>query len=117
MPVVQIKNRPDLLIGVKVHLTRCLKFYFNEHYSHKRVMCGIMTAISYINNTGGLKFDFCNRIAYNRWDFCINSVYGYEHLTSQVSLIRMVIITPGFLMMSQSCSQNQSHLGTFVKTS
>ena len=32
----------------------------------KIVMCGIMTAINYISYTGDLKFDFCNRIAYNR---------------------------------------------------
>lgn len=31
-------------------------------------MGGIMTAINYINYTDGLKFDFCNRTAYNKWD-------------------------------------------------
>ena len=70
----------------------------------KIVMCGIMTAINYISYTGDLKFDFCNRIAYNRWDVCINSVYGYEQFTSEASLLRILVFTLGLLMMSQSCT-------------
>jgi len=39
---------------------------------HVRVMCDNTTAISYINNMGGVKSENCNTIAIEIWEFCIN---------------------------------------------
>lgn len=76
--MVYITNRPYWLIEVRILF---LNFVLINITQKKIVMCGIMTATNYISYTGGLKFDFCNRIAYNRYDLCINSVYGYEQFT------------------------------------
>ena len=41
-----------------------------KNYKHVRVMSDNITAVSYVNNKGGIKSEFCNKIAKELWVWC-----------------------------------------------
>ena len=50
--------------------------YFKyKNFTHIRVMCDNITAISYINNMGGIKSNTCNDIAIRIWQFAIKNKF------------------------------------------
>ena len=52
-----------ILIGVQTYCKR-------KKYKHVRVMSDNITAVSYVNNKGGIKSEFCNKIAKELWLWC-----------------------------------------------
>ena len=44
-----------------------LAFCKNEHKKHVRLMIDNMTAVSYLQNMGGIKFPECNKLSRNIW--------------------------------------------------
>ena len=52
-----------ILIGVQT-------YYKGKNYKHIRVMSDNITAVSYVNNKGGIKSEVCNKIAKELWGWC-----------------------------------------------
>ena len=58
--VLQLKT---IFIGMQ---TYCKE----KNYKHVRVMSDNITAVSYVNNKGGIKSEFCNEISKELWVWC-----------------------------------------------
>ena len=48
-----------------------LSFCEYKKLKHVKIMCDNTTAISYINNFGGIKSKLCNQVAVSTWEWCI----------------------------------------------
>ena len=52
-----------------------ITYYKKRCFRHIRIMCDNITAISYINNMGGIKSKTCNNIAINIWNFAVENKF------------------------------------------
>ena len=64
-------NKRELL-AIKLAL---LAYCREEKYKHVRIMCDNTTAVSYINNMGGMKSIPCDKLAHEIWEFCISQKF------------------------------------------
>ena len=57
---ISVLELKAILIGVQIYCK-------GNNCKHVRVMSGNITAVSYVNNKGGIKSEFCNKIAKELW--------------------------------------------------
>ena len=60
---INVHELKAILIGVHTYCKR-------KNYKHVRVMSDNITAVSYVNNKGGINSEFCNKIAKELWVWC-----------------------------------------------
>ena len=60
---INVLELKPIFIGVQTYSK-------GKNYKHVRVMSDNITAVSYVNNKGGIKSVFCNKIAKEVWVWC-----------------------------------------------
>ena len=70
------------VLELKAIFIGALTYYKGKNYKHVRVMSDNITAVSYVNNNGGIKSEFCNEIAKELWVWCTsqNMWISAEHI-------------------------------------